>query len=333
MKVVVTGAAGFVGSHFTKKLLSEGHEVLAIDNYSDYYSIELKKLRTADLIDSFGGAVQYLNLCDIEKVRKELKNYSPDSIVHLAAQPGVRLNPSEYHRYTTNNLSAFSNLYQVILELEISNFVYASSSSVYGNATNSILSESMTDLHPVSYYGASKLCNEILAGTASKISGMSAVGLRFFTVYGPYGRPDMAYFRLLAQVLSGYKFELFGDGSVLRDFTFVEDTVHALYLLLVSQQKGNFEGSHIFNIGGGKPASMLDMIAEVEKLAGRELVFEKLASFSGDVKSTHANTDKLNQAIGFIPKVSLAEGLKRTYDWSNQKEMRESLKNWAQSVD
>lgn len=332
MKVVVTGAAGFVGSHFTKKLLLEGHEVLAIDNYSDYYSVELKVLRTSELIEPLGGTVHNLDLCDLGKVRKELERYSPDAVVHLAAQPGVRLNPSEYHRYTNNNLAAFSNLYQVILELEISNFVYASSSSVYGNATNSILSESMSDLHPISYYGASKLCNEILAGTAAKIPGLSTIGLRFFTVYGPYGRPDMAYFRLIAQALSSYKFALYGDGSVLRDFTFVDDTVHALYLLLLSQHKGNYLGSHIFNIGGGKPASMLGMIAEIEKLAGSKLNFERLASYNGDVKSTNADTGKLSEAIKFIPNVSLAEGLRKTFEWSSHSEVRVNLKSWVQSV-
>jgi UDP-glucuronate 4-epimerase len=333
MRVVVTGAAGFVGSHFTKRLLSEGHEVLAIDNYSDYYSISLKKLREKELVLPAGGTILNFDLCELENVQVELKNFSPDAVVHLAAQPGVRLKPIDYHRYTRNNLNAFSNLYQTLLNLGINNFIYASSSSVYGNSSVGSLNESMQDLKPVSFYGATKLCNEILAKTGFDTAGMSTIGLRFFTVYGPYGRPDMAYFRLIAQALSSYTFELYGDGSILRDFTYVEDTVHALYLLLLEQGKGNFEGSHIFNIGGGKPASMIEMIEAVENLAGKKLDYVTKTSHSGDVLFTNADTEKLQRAINFIPKVELSMGLERTFDWSNRREIRENLENWARSVD
>jgi UDP-glucuronate 4-epimerase len=333
MRVVVTGAAGFVGSHLTKKLLSEGHEVFALDSFSDYYAVPLKNLRTKELILPVGGKVLNLDLCNLEKVKAEVEAFGPDAVIHLAAQPGVRLKAIDYHRYTSSNLVAFSNLYQIVLSLGISNFIYASSSSVYGNTPDTNLSELAQNLDPVSYYGATKLCNEALARTGDKISGLSTLGLRFFTVYGPYGRPDMAYFRLIAQALTDYKFELYGDGSILRDFTYIDDTVQALYLLLLEQEKGKLKGSHIFNVGGGKPASMLDMITQVEKLAGKKLDYVKKKSHSGDVLSTSANTIKLKEAINFIPEINLLDGLDKTFTWSNRREIRENLENWARSVD
>jgi UDP-glucuronate 4-epimerase len=332
MRVVVTGAAGFVGSHLVRKLLSEGYEVLALDSFSDYYSVDLKNVRQAELIHPVGGTVKPFDLCNLEKLRAELALFSPDTVVHLAAQAGVRLTPQDYDRYTNDNLVAFSNLHQTILELEIPNFIYASSSSVYGNQAGSTLVESMTDLKPVSFYGATKLSNEMIAASEVVRPGISRIGLRFFTVYGPYGRPDMAYFRLIAKALSSFDFKLYGDGSVKRDFTYVDDTVQSVFLLLQSQYVGNLNGNHIFNVGGGKPASMLELISEIENLAGKKLAYETQGAHSGDVAITNADTSELNKAIKFIPRVTLSEGLQSTFSWSSRNELTEKLKFWAESV-
>lgn len=332
MKVVVTGAAGFIGAHLTNRLLREGHEVLAIDCFSDYYSPELKKLRVNDLISGFGGKLTQLDLADLDTARNTIHAFGSNSLVHLAAQPGIRLQPSNYQRYTKDNLTSFSNVFQVALETGINNFIYASSSSVYGNSPTDTLREDATGLKPISYYGATKLANEILAQAGSTNPKMSSIGLRFFTVYGPYGRPDMAYFRLIAQALSSYKFELFGDGNVRRDFTYVGDTVNAIHSLVLKQQAGELRGNSIFNIGGGKPASMLEMISEVEKLSGKKLNYDSLPPHSVDVKSTNAGTDKLNSILGFIPTVDLSTGLESTYEWSRKKEVIDNLENWSRSV-
>lgn len=332
MRVLVTGGAGFIGSHLTKRLLIEGHEVLVLDSFSDYYSPELKDLRVANLIKPFGGQVKRVDLSDLSQARHSLSKFQSDAVIHLAAQPGIRLQPSQYQRYSRDNLLSFSNLFQLILETEIKNFIYASSSSVYGNSTVKVLSEDLTDLSPVSFYGGTKLSNEILTKTSANITDFSSIGLRFFTVYGPYGRPDMAYFRLISQALTSYNFELFGDGSARRDFTYIDDTVEAIYRLALKQDSNDLRGNSIFNIGGGRPASMLDMISEVEQLSGKKLNYSRTRAHSGDVRSTHASTAKLNSVIGFIPQTELQQGLQSSFEWASRPEVTKKLETWAKSI-
>lgn len=332
MRALVTGGAGFIGSHLTNKLLNEGHEVLVIDSFSDYYSPELKNLRASNLIIPFGGRVERVDLSDLSITRHWVGKFLPDVVIHLAAQPGIRLQPHQYERYSRDNLLSFSNLFQVILENEIKNFIYASSSSVYGNATDQVLREEMTDLSPVSYYGGTKLSNEILTKSSAHISNLSSIGLRFFTVYGPYGRPDMAYFRLISQALTPFSFELYGDGSVRRDFTFVDDTVEAVYRLIVKQQTMDLRGNSILNVGGGRSVSMLDMISEVEKLSGKKLDYRQFEAYSGDVRYTNASTEKLNSIIGYTPQTELQQGLRSTYEWASRLDIINKLESWANSV-
>jgi UDP-glucuronate 4-epimerase len=332
MRVMVTGGAGFIGSHLTRRLLIEGHEVLAIDSFSNYYSTDLKQLRVSELIAPLGGQLEKFDLSDISKIRASITRFKPDAIIHLAAQPGIRLQPRDYERYTRDNLLSFSNLLQVILESGINNFIFASSSSVYGNYSDSALKEDLENLNPISYYGGTKLANEIMARTTSEVPDFSAIGLRFFTVYGPYGRPDMAYFRLISQTLTQYEFELYGDGTVKRDFTFVGDTVEAICRLLLKQFSGELRGNSIFNIGGGKPASMLDMISEIESLSGKKISYKRLTAHSGDVRSTNANTEKLERVIGFVPQTGLRQGLNLTIEWACKPKIINRLEKWSKSV-
>lgn len=332
MRLLVTGGAGFIGSHLTNRLLVEGNDVLIIDSFSDYYSPELKHLRVNDLIQPLGGRIKNVDLSNLTEARSIIRDFDPESVIHLAAQPGVRLKPQEYERYSKDNLLAFSNLLQIVTELKIKNFIYASSSSVYGNSSESVLREDAEDLSPVSYYGGTKLANEILAKSCGSNPDFSSIGLRFFTVYGPYGRPDMAYFRLFSQALTPYEFELYGDGSVRRDFTYVGDTVEAIYRLIEMQIANEIVGSQIFNVGGGKPASMLEMISEVEKLTGKQLNYRQSKAYSGDVRSTNANTEKLKATIGFVPYIDLQQGLANTFEWATQPDVTKKLEEWAKSV-
>jgi UDP-glucuronate 4-epimerase len=303
-----------------------------IDSLSNYYSPELKKLRITSLVKPLGGHVENVDLSDLTRIRSWVNKFQPDVVIHLAAQPGIRLSPNQYERYSRDNLLSFSNLFQVILETGISNFIYASSSSVYGNSSEAVLREDMTDLSPVSFYGGTKLSNEILTRTSANIPGLSSIGLRFFTVYGPYGRPDMAYFRLISQALTPYKFELYGDGSVRRDFTYVDDTVEAVIRLVHKQQANELKGNSIFNIGGGRPVSMLEMIAEVEGISGTKLEYHHTLAHSGDVHFTNASTEKLNSIIGFVPQTELLEGLSSTFQWASQPHVVRKLESWVKSV-
>jgi UDP-glucuronate 4-epimerase len=332
MRLLVTGAAGFIGSHLTRTLIASGHDVIVVDNFSRYYSLRLKELRVDELLKPIGVNPINANLDDLEEVREIFDRHEFDAVIHLAAQPGVRVPATGYDKYIRDNLVAFNNVFQMCLTNQVKSFLYASSSSVYGNRPTELLSEKDTELIPVSYYGGTKLANELLANVGVLNSETSAVGMRFFTVYGPYGRPDMAYFRLLANFMDGYDFKMFGDGSVLRDFTFVSDTVTAIEALLnksLSMKKGTHE---IFNIGGGKPASLNQMISIISSNFSSSPKIEMRAAHPGDVRSTNADTQKLELAIGFKPEVSLEDGIQKVIEWANRPSVLPHLKVWAESV-
>jgi len=332
MRLLVTGAAGFIGSHLTRTLIASGHDVIVVDNFSRYYSLRLKELRVDELLKPIGVNPINANLDDLEEVRKIFNRHEFDAVIHLAAQPGVRVPAPGYDKYIRDNLVSFNNVFQMCLTNQVKSFLYASSSSVYGNRSTELLSEKDTELIPVSYYGGTKLANELLANVGVLNSETSAVGMRFFTVYGPYGRPDMAYFRLLANFMDGYDFKMFGDGSVLRDFTFVSDTVTAIEALLnnsLSMKKGTHE---IFNIGGGKPASLNQMISIISSNFTSSPKIEMQAAHPGDVRSTNADTQKLELAIGFKPEVRLEDGIQKVIEWANRPAVLPHLKAWAESV-
>jgi UDP-glucuronate 4-epimerase len=332
MTVLVSGAAGFVGAHLVKSLAEKGETVVGLDNFNDYYSPELKRMRIASLIPNSVEIVE-LNLTDREKLSNLIAKLKPTTVYHLAAQAGVRLGIENTDQYVQSNLVGFSNVLQSSIENKASNFVYASSSSVYGNSFSTPYTESDRNLSPISFYGASKLSNELLASALVRGSRTNARGLRFFTVYGPWGRPDMAYFRIAEALKNGSQFKLFGSGEVIRDFTYIDDIIYSTLLLaeeLDSRKESGF--SDVVNIGGGKPSSMKQLITAFEIVSQSKLQIKQLAHVEKDVNQTIASLNLQSQLIGFTPKVSLEEGVKQVFKWANNPLVTSKLNSWASSV-
>ena len=332
MKILVTGAAGFVGSHLSSLLREEGNTVHGIDNLSSYYAPDLKNLRIEKLLNPANVQFTNLNLVEKSALRNFLDKNNFDSVIHLAAQPGVRTPLNRSSEYIENNIQAFTNVLQLVTELEVPNFLYASSSSVYGNSKEIPYSESSEDIHPVSIYGATKRANEILAPTYARGSSTRARGLRFFTVYGPWGRPDMAYFRLINSGINKTEFTRFGDGHVKRDFTYISDITHqisGLHQELQSHEKGF---SDIVNIGGGNPHSLNDLIESVISKLGSDIHVLTSDMNPNDTLYTCADVSLQNSLTGFVPKVSLSEGIKETIEWASSSDISLNMDRWVKST-
>lgn len=332
MRVLVTGAAGFIGSALCKKLSILGYEVLAIDNFSDYYSKSLKYQRVNSLLDPINLKVLDIDISVQPSLSSYIKLAKPDMVINLAAQAGVRLKFSENYKYVDSNLVGFNNLMTACIENNVRYFLYASSSSVYGNSSTPPFSEREEKLRPNSFYGVTKLANELLIKSTVEKTGMSARGLRFFTVYGPWGRPDMAYFRMLANVISGSDFKFFGDGSVERDFTYIEDVIDLVASLVVEIQSKGGGFTDVVNLGGGRPLSMNFLLQEIQKIANQQINFERFDSNSNDVIKTVADSSYLESLIGLVPKVRLEDGIMTTYKWAKQTEVARNLDAWVNSV-
>lgn len=331
MKILVTGAAGFIGSATCKIFSRSGHKIVAIDSFSDYYSIELKKLRAEFLMKEDGVDVKLIDISDLNSIKKLIRTELPDCVIHLAAQAGVRIPVEFFNRYTQSNLNGFTNIIQASIEAEIPNFLYASSSSVYGNQSVIPYSESEKNLIPTSFYGATKLSNEILARAATRGSNTKSRGMRFFTVYGPWGRPDMMYFRILANHLVNHPLELFGDGSVKRDFTYIDDVTRAIDLLAKELNSKENGFSDVVNVGGGSPASISDLMEISENLSGTQTSYTKHAFNNSDVIQTMANTLYLENLVNWKPKTSLELGMSNTFQWAISPSIKFRLSDWVAS--
>jgi UDP-glucuronate 4-epimerase len=328
----VTGAAGFIGSHLCRELSLQANEVIAIDNLSDYYDTSLKKARIKNLLDSKGISFSELDICNRSALNALIKESRPEVVVNLAAQAGVRLPLSQVYKYVENNLVGFSNVLQSTVSNKVPYFLYASSSSVYGDQAAIPYTESEQKLHPNSFYGATKLANELLTPTLIKNSSTIARGLRFFTVYGPWGRPDMAYFRMIANVVSGSEFNFFGDGSVERDFTYIDDAVNSVIELSKELDKRKPGYSDVVNLGGGRPLSMNYLLENINKISKAEVKFNRQSSNANDAKKTMSDSKYIQSLIGSKPETKLEDGINKTYQWALQSDISAQLNNWVKSV-
>ena len=332
MKILVTGAAGFIGSHLCRELSLQANEVIAIDNLSDYYDMSLKKARIKNLLDSKGISFSELDICNRSALNALIKESRPDVVVNLAAQAGVRLPLTQVYKYVESNLVGFSNVLQSTVSNKVPYFLYASSSSVYGDQAAIPYTESEQNLHPNSFYGATKLANELLTPTLIKNSSTIARGLRFFTVYGPWGRPDMAYFRMIANVVSGSEFNFFGDGSVERDFTYIDDAVNSVIELSKELEKKKPGYSDVVNLGGGRPLSMNYLLENINKISKAEIKFNRQSSNANDAKKTMSDSKYIQSLIRSKPETKLEDGINKTYQWALQSEISAELNNWVKSV-
>jgi UDP-glucuronate 4-epimerase len=317
MKILVTGVAGFIGMFTAEKLLARGEEVLGIDNLNDYYDPQLKQDRLARLQGRPGFEFRRVDIADRDAVAALFAEAGIDRVVHLAAQAGVRYSLKNPHAYAQSNLLGFLNVLEGCRNARIAHLVYASSSSVYGGNTKMPFSESDLVDHPVSLYAATKKSNELMAHAYTHLYGFPATGLRFFTVYGPWGRPDMAYYSFTEAILQGRPIDVFNHGDMKRDFTYIDDIVEGVVRVLdrLPDPKAGEPLHHIFNIGHHSPVQLMDFIATLEKHLGRKAQTRMLPMQPGDVPATYADVDALAKWVGFRPSTSLDEGLGRFAAW------------------
>ncbi|MGH6865520.1 MAG: NAD-dependent epimerase [Methyloceanibacter sp.] len=328
MKILVTGAAGFIGFHTARALLDRGDEVIGFDNLNAYYDVELKKARLALLTPSNQFSFVKGDLDDQEAVNKVFAEHRPERVIHLAAQAGVRHSLSHPHDYAQSNLVGFLSILEACRHHAVDHLVFASSSSVYGANTRTPFRVHDNVDHPISFYAASKKANELMAHSYAHLFGLPCTGLRFFTVYGPWGRPDMALFKFTREILAGESIDVFNDGKSIRDFTYIDDVVEGVVQVLdrPPERNPNWKGEdpdsssssapyRLYNIGNQSPVQLMDFIACIERAIGREAKKNFLPLQPGDVPATHADVSELSADIGFAPKTSIEEGVRRFVDW------------------
>ncbi|WP_225743731.1 NAD-dependent epimerase/dehydratase family protein [Marinilactibacillus sp. Marseille-P9653] len=316
MTILVTGAAGFIGMHLSEKLLKEGHKVVGFDNLNDYYDVQLKNDRLEQLTRYDNFTFIKGNLEDNDALTKLFEKFKIEIVVHLAAQAGVRHSISNPSLYIQSNIVGFSNVIELSKNHNVQHFLYASSSSVYGMSKTIPFSTEDNVDHPISMYAATKKSNELIAHTYSHLFNLKTTGLRFFTVYGPYGRPDMAYFSFTKRIINGESIKLFNNGDMMRDFTFIDDIVEGIYKVMIGSKKSNEKEIYkLYNIGNNKPVKLLSFVETLENLLGIKAYKEFLPMQRGDVKSTYANIDNLKRDFSFEPKINIEKGLKEFVTW------------------
>jgi UDP-glucuronate 4-epimerase len=328
MKVLITGSAGFIGSALAIRLLQRDDEVIGIDNLNDYYDVELKKARLARTLDDPGYTDIRINIEDREGIADLFATYKPDRVVNLAAQAGVRYSLENPLAYVDTNLVGFANILEGCRHNDVEHLVYASSSSVYGSNTNMPFSVHDNVDHPVSLYAASKKANELMAHTYSHLYGLPTTGLRFFTVYGPWGRPDMALFLFTRNILAGKPIDIFNHGNHRRDFTYIDDIVEGVVRTLdrVAEPDPDWSGDspdsasstapyRLYNIGNNNPVELMHYIEVLEDCLGIKAEKNMLPLQPGDVPATYADIDDLVRDVGYKPDMSVEQGIARFVDW------------------
>jgi UDP-glucuronate 4-epimerase len=326
--IFVTGAAGFIGFHVSKRLLERGEDVVGIDNLNDYYDPSLKHARLDILRKSERFQFVRADIADRAAMEELFARHKPQRVVHLAAQAGVRYSLTNPHAYTESNITGFLNILEGCRHHGVEHLVYASSSSVYGANTKQPFSEHDNIDHPVSLYAATKKANELMAHTYAHLFGVASTGLRFFTVYGPWGRPDMALFRFTRGILAGEPIPVFNEGRMIRDFTYIDDIVEGVIRVLDQRAEPDpawtgddpdparsYAPYRVFNIGNNRPVLLLDYIAALEEALGKKAQLDLLPMQPGDVVSTRADVSELEKAVGFHPSITIGEGIARFVTW------------------
>ena len=324
----MTGVAGFIGMHSAKKLLDDGHEIIGIDNLNDYYDVTLKEDRLKTLEGYKNFKFLKLDIKDQKDVLDLFKKESPERVLHLAAQAGVRYSIENPYVYIDSNIQGFINILEGCRAIKTEHLVFASSSSVYGGNAKVPFSEHDNVDHPVSLYAATKKANELMAHTYSHLYQIPTTGLRFFTVYGPWGRPDMSPMLFTKAILADEPIKVFNHGDMMRDFTYIDDIVASVKetLFKTATPNMNFDAKHpdpasshapyrIFNIGNSQPIPLMQFIETIEEALGKKAIKKMMGMQAGDVKQTLADASELNQWVNFKPNTSIKEGVKRFVDW------------------
>ena len=328
MKILVTGAAGFIGFHLCQQLCHRGNEVIGIDNLNNYYDVRLKHARLKQLEAFPNFHFIKLDLADATGIATLFDQHAFTHVVNLAAQAGVRYSIENPMAYIQSNIVGFTNILEGCRHHHIHHLVYASSSSVYGSNTHYPFQESNSVDHPVALYAASKKSNELLAHSYAHLYRLPCTGLRFFTVYGPWGRPDMALFKFAKNILAGEPIDVYNHGNMQRDFTYIDDIVEGILRALdnPAQPDPNWSGTapnpassqapwRVYNIGNGNPIKLTDFIACIEKQLGKKAIFNLMPLQPGDVPATYADTQALQHDLGYTPTTTIDNGIKQFIDW------------------
>lgn len=328
MSELITGAAGFIGFHLCMNRLEKGHDVIGLDNLNDYYDVTLKESRLNILKQYKHFSFEKTDIADKDALSKTFKKYQPEVVVNLAAQAGVRYSLINPEAYVDANLVGFLNILEQCRHTKVKNLVYASSSSVYGANTKQPFSEKDPVDHPLALYAASKKANELMAHSYANLYDLPTTGLRFFTVYGPWGRPDMALFKFTKNIIESKPIDVFNHGNMVRDFTYIDDIISGVSKAMDKPATKNhnwnsnnpdpatsFAPYKIYNIGNNKPISLMKYIEAIENSLGKKAILNMLPMQDGDVPATNADISLITKDLGYNPQISVDEGVKRFVDW------------------